>query len=66
MFREGEYFLNSSWKMGIYIKKNIYIRQLYDKFFLEKETCQNDIVDIFKKGTLRSNISLLKTVSLLR
>ena len=66
MFREGEYFLNSSWKMGIYIQKNIYIRQLYDKFFLEKETCQNDIVDIFKKGTLRSNISLLKTVSLLR
>jgi len=50
--------------MGIYIKNNMYIRQLYDKFFLEKETCQNDIVDIIKKSTLLSNIYLLKNVSL--
>jgi len=31
--------------MGVYIKKNINVRQLNDEFFLEKETCLNDIVD---------------------
>jgi hypothetical protein len=48
--------------MGIYITKNIYIRQFYDEFFLKKETFLNYIVDTIKTGTLGSNIFVLKIV----
>jgi len=52
--------------MSVYIKKNINVRQFYDEFFLEKEICLSDTEDNTKIVTLRSNIYVLKIVSLLR
>jgi hypothetical protein len=36
--------------MGIYIKTNIYVRQVCDEFLLEKLTFPNELVEISRKA----------------
>jgi len=52
--------------MGISIQTNVYVRQICDEFFLEKQNFPKKFVDKIKKVILFLIISLLNIVSFMR
>jgi hypothetical protein len=59
-------FVNTDKCNGYLIKTYIYVRQICDEFFLEKETFPIEFVKKINKGVICLNIPLLKMVSFVR